>query len=105
MEIPLGQYEELGGEIGRLVDRKNRAYGDSFARTGDVIAIMAPGGVGRVILADLLAVIRIIDKLFRIMTARDALGEDPWMDIAGYALLRCRQIRKEKADKQKGDGS
>jgi hypothetical protein len=28
-----------------------------------------------------------LDKLFRIATARDALGESPYRDIAGYGLL------------------
>lgn len=36
---------------------------------------------------DALCVVRILDKLFRIATDRDALGESPYVDIAGYALL------------------
>jgi hypothetical protein len=29
----------------------------------------------------------VIDKLKRIATDRDALGENPWKDIMGYSLL------------------
>ncbi|MBW2598588.1 MAG: hypothetical protein JRC60_00445 [Deltaproteobacteria bacterium] len=34
-----------------------------------------------------MAVTRIIDKLFRIATDKDALGESPYHDIAGYGIL------------------
>lgn len=80
-------YEELGAEIGRLVTVKQKAYGDSFGRAGEVLRILYPNGVPDESLDDALVVVRVIDKLFRIATDKDALGEDPWRDIAGYALL------------------
>ena len=70
-----------------MVDEKNRAYGDSFARAGNVLREMYPDGVTPDQYDDMLAVVRIIDKLFRIATDRDALGESPFRDIAGYGLL------------------
>ena len=36
---------------------------------------------------DALAITRVIDKLFRLATRKDAFGESPWKDICGYALL------------------
>jgi hypothetical protein len=36
---------------------------------------------------DLLAITRVIDKLFRLATKKNAFGESPWRDICGYALL------------------
>lgn len=33
-------YEAIGAEIGRLVDRKQRAYGRSFDKAGQVIRVM-----------------------------------------------------------------
>jgi hypothetical protein len=36
----------------------------------------------------LLTVVRILDKLFRIANSKDAFNEDPWFDIAGYAILK-----------------
>ena len=35
----------------------------------------------------MLAVTRVVDKLFRIANRRDAFGENPWQDIAGYGIL------------------
>jgi hypothetical protein len=35
----------------------------------------------------MLAVTRIVDKLFRIATDKDAFGENPFKDIAGYGIL------------------
>jgi hypothetical protein len=35
----------------------------------------------------MLAVVRILDKLFRIANDKNAFNEDPWQDIAGYGIL------------------
>lgn len=35
----------------------------------------------------MLAIVRVFDKMMRIATDKDAFGEDPWRDIAGYAIL------------------
>lgn len=86
-------YEEIGAAVGRLVNKKNWAYGDSFHRSGEIIEILYPGGIGGKQVKGMLATIRIIDKMFRIATDKDAMGEDPWRDIAGYALLMCRDMR------------
>jgi hypothetical protein len=83
-----GVYEELGQEIGELVDKKNAAYGDSFNRSGVILKELYPKGIAPEQYNDVLAMIRIIDKLFRIATNKDAFGENPWQDIAGYAILK-----------------
>ena len=88
-------YEEEGQKIGKLVDKKNHAYGDSFRLSGDILKVLYPKGIKSEQYNDMLAVVRVIDKIFRIATDRDALGEDPWGDIAGYAILRARQLNKE----------
>jgi hypothetical protein len=80
-------YETLGAEIGRLVQEKQAAYGDSYGQSGDVLRAMYPQGVSPAQLDECLAIVRVVDKLFRIATKRDAFGESPWRDIAGYALL------------------
>ena len=81
------EYANAALWIAALVSEKQRAYGNSFGKSRDVIRILYPDGISREQYADALAVIRVIDKLFRIATDRDALGESPWQDIAGYALL------------------
>jgi len=81
------KYETKGTEIGRLVDTKNAAYGDSFSKSGEIMRILYPDGISASQMDDALTVIRIIDKLFRIATDKDAMGESPFADIAGYGIL------------------
>lgn len=90
-------YEMIGADIGRLVTKKQAAYGDSFGKAGQIMAILYPAGIPPEKLDDALTIVRVIDKLFRIATDRDALGESPWRDVAGYALL---EIRKSLARNQ-----
>ncbi|MBM88261.1 MAG: hypothetical protein CMQ41_07755 [Gammaproteobacteria bacterium] len=81
------KYTEIGQQIGQLVQQKNEAYGDSFSKSEDILKVLFPNGVQPNQYRDLLAITRIIDKLFRIATNKDALGENPWSDICGYAIL------------------
>ncbi|MBE9592015.1 MAG: hypothetical protein IMF19_00900 [Proteobacteria bacterium] len=92
-------YAEIGKDIGALVDRKNRAYGDSFTKSGEVLKILYPNGVNLGEFKTLLAVTRIIDKLFRIATDKNAFDEAPWTDIAGYALLMVGDNGREDKSK------
>lgn len=89
-------YPALGANLGKLVAEKNEAYGDSFHKTGDILRVLWPDGVPAEQYEDLLAVCRILDKLFRIATSRDALGESPYSDIAGYGLLGLAMHEKGK---------
>ncbi|MDD4339238.1 MAG: hypothetical protein PHV00_06110 [Syntrophales bacterium] len=92
-----GRYEAVGAEIGRLVDRKQKAYGRSFDRTGEILRVLYPHGVAPERYDDLAAMIRIIDKFFRIARHRnDPMQESPWTDVAGYALLKNRDYRAEQ---------
>lgn len=80
-------YADKGSEIGLLVQEKNEAYGDSFARAGDIMEILYPDGIMPSQYRDALGVVRVIDKLFRIATRKEAFGESPWNDIGGYGVL------------------
>jgi hypothetical protein len=80
-------YKDIGIEIGSLVDEKNAAYGSSFAESHKILSVLYPNGIKAEQYTDALAIIRVIDKLFRIANKKDAFGESPWRDIAGYALL------------------
>ena len=75
----------LAEQVGTLVAKKNMAYGDSFRRSGEILAILYPESVTPGQYEDMLGVVRIIDKLFRI--ANGDRTEDPWEDIAGYGIL------------------
>jgi len=80
-------YERLGAEIGRLVSEKQLAYGDSFGKADKVMEILYPNGISLKQMPDALCVLRIVDKLFRIANQKDAFGESPYEDIAGYGIL------------------
>lgn len=89
-------FAEIGTEIGKLVEEKNAAYGSSFQRSGDVMRILYPDGIPPEKLDDALAVIRVIDKLFRIAHAANAFGESPWKDLAGYGILGEERARRTR---------
>jgi len=80
-------YTQIAEEVGSLVEEKNAAYGSSFAESHKILSVLYPNGIKPEQYTDALAIIRVIDKLFRIATNKDAFGESPWRDIAGYALL------------------
>lgn len=99
----MGKYEEIGAEIGRLVDEKNLKYGASFDKTGDLLRIICPEGVRADQYDDVLFFARMSDKIFRVFTDKDAFGESPYRDMAGYCLLaaaRAEEKRKRVDDQQ-----
>lgn len=84
-------FEKIGTEVGKLVDEKQAAYGDSFGKAGSVMRILYPNGISPDQLDDALTIVRVLDKLFRIANKKNAFGENPWKDIAGYGLLGTRE--------------
>lgn len=90
-------FRDVGTAIGDLVASKQAAYGDSFGRSGAVMKVLYPEGVKHEQLEDALTIVRVLDKLFRIATDRDAFGEDPWRDIAGYAILASSRVDRIRA--------
>ena len=80
-------YEKIGTQIGNLVQEKNLAYGDSFSQACHILEVLYPNGIQPEQYRDALAIIRVIDKLFRLANKKDAFGESPWRDICGYAIL------------------
>jgi len=93
---PKKNYKQIGTSIGALVDEKNEAYGSSFDKSEQILNVLYPEGVKSEQYKDMLGVTRVIDKLFRIANRKDAFGENPWKDIAGYAILGCGEDKKEK---------
>jgi len=85
--ISESDYHVIAREIADLVLQKQAAYGDSFGQAGDFLLLLYPGGIPTEKYADMLTIVRIFDKLKRIATDRDALGESPYGDILGYCLL------------------
>ena len=83
-------YTETGKEIGVLKKKKNKAYGDSFHKSGEILKILFPNGIAISQYKDMLYIVRVVDKLFRLATDKDAFGENPAKDIAGYSILKAR---------------
>jgi len=81
-----GGYVEIGKEIGGIVDEKQEQYGDSFGRAGRVLQELFPCGIEPDQYDDVLAIARILDKLFRIANG-DKGDESAYRDIAGYGIL------------------
>lgn len=81
-------YEEIGQRIGKLVAEKQKAYGNSYGNSGKILEILFPNGVKPEEYTELLAICRVVDKLFRLANDPHYGGESPWGDIVGYGLLR-----------------
>jgi len=96
-------FVEIAKSIGALVADKNEAYGDSFSKSDQIIKVLYPNGVAPEQYGDLLTVTRIIDKLFRVATRKDAFGESPFQDIAGYSILSIWRDLKNKKELKKDE--
>jgi hypothetical protein len=79
-------FEAAGRQLGLLVKDKNQAYGDSFTGSERMLRILYPDGIEPEQYGDVLPIVRIIDKLKRLATRKNAFGESPYQDIAGYGL-------------------
>lgn len=91
-------YMEAAIITARLVEEKQRAYGDAFGKAQNIIKELYPYGVPIESYEDMLAMVRILDKFFRIATHKDAFGESPWHDVHGYATL---MVAKENSKRKK----
>lgn len=87
-------YSDIGKDIGGVVNEKQKAYGDSFGKAHRILLELYPNGISPDQYSTILTMARVIDKMFRIATNNDPFGENPWKDIAGYAILEVG--RKEK---------
>lgn len=90
-------FKDIGTEIGALVDAKNKAYGNSFAVSGEFLKLLYPNGIAPEQYTDALLLVRMFDKMMRIANKKDAFGESPYGDLAGYSILG---IHKDQQDKE-----
>lgn len=98
-EKKASQFEEIAIECGNLVTEKNTAYGNSFEDCEEFLKLLYPNGVSTEQYGDMLCVVRIFDKLKRIATDKDALGESPYRDIIGYGILGAERDERKKGKK------
>jgi hypothetical protein len=84
-------YVETAKKIGELVTFRQETYGDSFGKSGKCLRAMYPDGIKPEQYDDLMAITRMLDKMFRIATGQ---LEDSYDDLCGYALLGAVRVRK-----------
>ena len=99
MNSMLPDYEALGEQIGILLNSKQECYGDAFGKMEQILTILYPETIQKHQYQDLLTIVRILDKIFRIANLpenkKDLMGEDPWRDIAGYAMLALQNLKEK----------
>lgn len=96
------KFKDIGTEIGSLVQEKNFAYGDSFKHSGEILKFLFPNGITPDKYTVCLALVRILDKIFRLATNPSYNSENCWHDIAGYCILMSG-YEKDKNEAQKPD--
>lgn len=80
-------YIDTAIEIGKLVESKQKKYGNSFGKSEEVLKVLYPNGIKPDQYKNLLTIIRILDKMFRMATSATDDEEYPELDICGYGLL------------------
>jgi hypothetical protein len=90
----------LASTIGHTLQQKNLAYGDSFSKTPKLLEILYPDGVRPEQYPNMLTLVRMLDKINRIANqdSRTTDAEDPFTDLAGYAILAQVLLESKKLD-------
>lgn len=94
-------WANLGAELIKVVDTSNQAYGNSTEKSAKMMSILYPEGIQPEQMHDARCMISVLDKLSRIATDKDAFGESPWRDVAGYALLAYRHDLAEHEGRER----
>lgn len=103
---PSSGYEEIGSAIGRLVQSKQVTYGNSYGKCGDFLKLLYPDDIQPEQYGDMLALARVFDKMMRIASGhKDAFEENPWRDIAGYAILGVANDEPKPKEVEHADGT
>jgi len=84
-------YEQKAQKIGAMVDIKNKQYGSSFEKSGEILKVLYPDGVEPEQYKDMLGITRVLDKLFRVANGNQG-EEDAWKDVCGYGLLLGKEV-------------
>lgn len=80
-------FMQLATDLGKLLAEKNLAYGDAFSKTTQILTLLYPQGIKVEQYKDVHVLVRMLDKMSRIAQDNDPMGESPYKDLAGYAIL------------------
>ena len=84
------KYSKKAQQLAELISVKNAQYGNSFQESAKILDILYPNGVKANDYENMMTIVRILDKIFRIANG-DKGDESAWDDIAGYALLKASE--------------
>jgi len=83
----MSKYKKVAKKLSALLEKKNEAYGNAFQKTTEILKIIYPNGIPATKYKDIHVIVRMLDKINRIAENNDPMGESPYMDLAGYAIL------------------
>jgi hypothetical protein len=87
-------FHKIASDLATLLEQKNLAYGDAFAKTTQILELLYPKGINVSQYKDIHVIVRMLDKISRIAKDNDPMGESPYQDLAGYCLLALKQMNK-----------
>ncbi len=91
-------FVQIATQLGQLLEQKNSAYGDAFAKTTKILELLYPDGISIAQYKDIHVIVRMLDKISRIARDNDPMGESPYLDLAGYGILACARDKKSKSN-------
>ena len=91
--------QNIAHEIGNLTADKNAAYGNSVSTVDACLRVFFPSGIPTRKFRHAMLLTRILDKMMRIATAEEAFGENPYRDIAGYAIMGALINNEQEGEK------
>jgi hypothetical protein len=99
-----GYFESLGWEVGKLVDQKQKAYGDSVTKCYQIMKVLLQDysnndgtyTIPESLIPIMLLEVRKIDKTNRRFSNPDGdlMSENPYQDDVGYSLLGVRLMEQ-----------
>jgi tRNA A37 threonylcarbamoyltransferase TsaD len=87
-------FHKIASDLATLLEQKNLAYGNAFAKTTQILELLYPEGIKVEQYKDIHVIVRMLDKISRIAKDNDPMGESPYQDLAGYCLLALKQMNK-----------
>ncbi len=101
-------FEKHGQELGKLIDMKQEAYGDSITKTNELLKVFMQDydngdntyTIPKSLLKHIGLMVRVLDKQNRIFSNPDGdlMSESPYMDLSGYGMLG-EKMSNESSDR------
>jgi len=106
------EYEVQADKLVKLLQKKRDAYGDNLSSGAKFLTMFYPDGIPVAAYKDLLIMVRVLDKLFRLANQHrhDDSGdgffddESPWWDVAGYGLATVVDRVLEERERRTDEG-